>query len=120
MTTITRTSDAATVVPTLVLSNWSSDDEPQTLVHPILGREFPDVTLRPAMARTGTLRLFFWDYAAADAARKFHHAAAVFRTVTDMAWLPRAYVPNGPIRCTQQAENAARWVLEIPFQELEA
>lgn len=120
MTTITRTIDAATVAPTLVLGDWSSDDEPQTLLHPILGREYPDVTLRPAAARTGTLRLFFWDYESADAARKFHRAAAVFHTVTDMAWLPAAYVPNGPIRCTQQRENAARWVLEIPFQELEA
>lgn len=118
-TTITRSTDGTVVTPTLVLGEWASEDEPGTLVHPVLGREYPDVTLRPAQASTGTMRLFFMDFAAADAARRFHRAPAVFRAVTDIPWLPAAYVPNGPLRRAQQSENMLRWVLEVPFQEVE-
>lgn len=117
-TTITRSTDASSIVPTLVLGGWESADEPQSLVHRILGREDPDVTLRPASARTGTLRMLFWDSESAEAARAFHRAAATFRTVTDMHWLPAAYVPNGPIRPAQQETNQERWILDVPFQEI--
>lgn len=118
VTTITRSTDAASIIPSLVLDGWQSEDEPQTIVHPILGSERVDITLRPARARTGTLRLLFWDAAAAEAARVFHRAPALFYTFSDMVWLPAVYVPNGPVRPAQRAENLKRWVLEVPFQEV--
>jgi hypothetical protein len=116
-TTITRSTDGTLIVPALVLNAWQSDDAPQTIIHPILGLEYPDVTLRPAAARTGTMRLLFLDAAAADAARQFHRAPATFTTVSSLAWVPTKYVPNGPIRAVQQ-DGEARWVLEVPYQEL--
>lgn len=117
-TTIGRTTDATTITPALVLGGWESADEPQTIVHPILGSENVAVTLRPAAPRTGQLRLLFMDSASADAARVFHRAAAVFTAVSDLPWVPSAYVPNGPIRPAQQ-ENRERWILEVPYQELQ-
>lgn len=117
MTTISRSSDATTVTPELVLDEWASDNEPQTRIHTILGRSDVDLTLRPARARTGTLRLLFWDAASAEAARQFHCAAATFTTANTLPWVPAAYVPNGSIHPAQQ-QNRSRWILEVPFQEI--
>lgn len=116
-TTFTRSIDAATITPALVLGSFESEDPVQTLVHVIPGRETPDVTLRPAQASTGVMRLFFLSHAQADAARVFHRAAAVFGTGSDMEWLPAAYVPQRGIRRAQQ-DHAGRWVIEIPYQEI--
>lgn len=116
-TTISRSTDAETVTPELVLNAWESQDEPGTIVHPILGSEWPDVTLRPAQARTGTLRLLFATSADAESARVFHRAPAVFLTASTLAWVPAAYVPAGPIHPIQQ-ETRTRWILEVPFQEV--
>lgn len=116
-TTIMRSTDGQQVKPELVLNGWQSDDEPQSRIHTVLGREWPDITLRPAAARTGTIRLLFPTAADAEAARVFHRAAAVFTTTSDLPWMPAAYVPNGAIRQAQQ-EQSARWVLEVPFQEV--
>lgn len=118
MTTIGRSTDTTTITPTLVLGGWETEDEPQTIVTPILGSESVAVSLRPAAPSTGRLQLLFWDYASADAARIFHRAAAIFTTDRDLPWLPAAYVPNGPIRKVQQ-DSRARWVLEVPFVELQ-
>lgn len=115
-TTITRSNDAASIVPELVLNEWESGDEPRTVIHEVLGREMPDVTLRPASSRGGTLRLLFADAAAAEAGRQFHRAAAVFTTISTLPWVPAAYVPAGPIRTTQQA--GSRWLIEVPFREV--
>lgn len=117
MTTITRSIDGQTVTPALVLTEWSTENEAQTIVHHILGRPDVDVTLRPAHDATGTMRLFFLSHAAADAAVQFHLAAATFSITTTDARLPARYVPQGGIRKAQQT-LASRWVVEITFQEL--
>ncbi|KTR77430.1 hypothetical protein NS234_07440 [Microbacterium oxydans] len=118
MTAITRSTDAQTVAPDLVLTEWVTENEVQTIVHRVLGRPDVDVTLRPAIDATGTMRLFFMNQAAAEAARRFHLATATFRTITTDARLPARYVPQGVIRNAQQNVNDKRWVLEIQFQEL--
>lgn len=116
-TIISRSIDATVVEPRMVLDPWESENEPGTKVHSILGRPDVDVTLAPARDRTGTLRLLFWDAVSAEAARKFHTAAATFSAASDLPWVPARYVPNGTIALRQQP-NRNRWVLEVPFQEL--
>lgn len=115
-TTITRSTDDATIAPELVLDQFESSDELGTIVHEILGRETPDITLRPAAPRSGTLRLLFTDAASAEAARKFHRAPAVFSAASTLSWVPAAYVPSGAIRTAQQ--STGRWLLEVPFVEV--
>ncbi|MCZ4301276.1 hypothetical protein [Microbacterium oxydans] len=119
MTTITRNSDAQTIVPDLVLNEWETQNEAQTVVHKILGRPDVDVTLRPAIDAAGTMRLFFLTQAQAEAARLFHLPASTFSVATTDARLPARYVPQGQIRKAQQA-NDARWIIEVEFQELRA
>lgn len=117
MTTISRSNDGQTITPDLVLNEWVTENEAQTLVHKILGRGDVDLTLRPALDATGTLRLFFLSHADADAARRFHLAPASFSVATTDVRLPARYVPIGGIRKAQQV-NDARWVIEVNFQEL--
>jgi hypothetical protein len=116
-TTISRTTDATTVVPDLVLNDWESDTEPQTIAHPILGSSDVAVTLRPARLITGRMRMLFSTAATAETARAFHTAAAVFHTTSDLSWVPASYVPLPTITLTQQPGNR-RWVLVVPFQEV--
>ena len=117
-TIITRSTDFATIEPLLVLHEWVSEAEPRTIVHPILGSEDFSVTLRPASMRTGIAQLLFRDADAAESARAFHRAPAVFVASSDMSWFPASYVPNGVIRV--RPGNGKHWVLELPFQELAA
>ncbi|WP_136024798.1 hypothetical protein [Microbacterium sp. K27] len=118
MTTITRSTDAQSITPDLVLNEWITENETQTKVHHILGRPDVDVTLRPASDATGTMQLFFLTHAAAEAARAFHTAAAAFAITGTDVRLPARYVPQGGIRKAQQQPQDKRWVVEIRFQEL--
>ncbi|MFB4348481.1 hypothetical protein [Microbacterium sp. CR_7] len=117
MTTISRSTDAQTIVPDLVLNEWETENEAQSIVHPILGSADVAVTLRPARDATGVMRLFFLTHAAAEQARLFHTAAATFATSSDDVRLPALYVPQGGIRKAQQA-NDARWIIQIQYQEI--
>lgn len=116
-TTISRQGVAGTVIPDLVLAGHTAENEARTLVHEIPGSSDVVVTLRPASPSTGTLRLLFMDQQDADQARRFHLGAHVFTVVSDLAWMPAAYVPQGRIRTVQQ-DAARRWVLEVPYHEV--
>ena len=117
---ISRSIDSATVVPGLVML-FEDEAEAGAILHPILGREYPDVTLRPASAASGVLRLFFLTHEEAAAARRFHMAAAVFSLASDtMPWLPARYVAHGQLRRVQQEQQSARWIVEIGYQEVPA
>lgn len=118
-TTFSRSTDAATFTPDLVMP-FEAEDEPGTIVHPILGSDLVDITLRPAQPSIGTMRLFFLTFANADAARVFLRAAAVFAISSDLAWLPDAFVPAGPIRRVQQDPTVSRWILDVPYREVSA
>lgn len=117
--TITRPGATTAVTPDLVMP-FEASDEAGTVVHPIAGRGNPDVTLAEASLSAGKLRLFFLTHEAAEAARQYHRAAAAFTlTAPDMPWLPAYYVVNGAIGRAQQERNTLRWVIEVPFQEVQ-
>lgn len=117
-TIITRTADAATTTPDLVMLHEDAS-EAASVVHPIIGSEDVDVTLRPARRPTGTLRLLYLTHADATAARELHRAASTFTIDSpDMPWLPARYVPQGAIGRVQQAQNVKRWMIEVGYQEL--
>lgn len=115
MTTITA--GDVEIVPDLIMSH---QDEilGGSIIHAVPGRIYPPVTLRAATAPTGTLRLFFLDATAAQAARDAH-LAAVAPTIADesMPWLPQRYVMTRLSRI-QQETNGKRWVLEVGYQEI--
>lgn len=59
--------DSLVIAPSVV-SEYDSTRAGGNIIHPILGRAQPDVTLRPAALRTGTLEAVFANEAASLAA----------------------------------------------------
>lgn len=115
----TITDGTVTITPDLVLG-WDSTRDARTQVHPVLGRPDPEVTLRPAGTRTGTLVLFFTDLADAQAAEDAHATPGVWSmdNTTEGAPSLAAYVVSGPITLRAEGPNLDRWLVEVAYQEV--
>lgn len=113
----TITTDSLTITPTLV-SDYDSSREGRNVIHQIIGRADPDVTLRPASLRTGRLEAIFADEAASLAA-----AAALATTETATLSDPATSVnmtfvlgPSGVQRMPDPSRTV--WVLTIDYVEV--
>lgn len=115
------THEADTITPTQVLG-YSAEREAGNVVHPILGRSNPDVTLRPASLRTGTLSLGFQgDTSEEDSAEcaEIHAVGGVFSIFsTERATVEMSYVSNGRITRELDDESRDAWVVTVDFQEI--
>lgn len=118
MTTLIIT-PAGTFAPVLV-EGYEASRSGGTLVHEIIGRADPDVTLRPAGMRTGKLTLLFADEAAAHAADGALSAGIVVTLVDDARSIGMSFViPNGQqITLTLDDTTRNHWHLSVPFQEV--
>lgn len=117
-TTITRDTDSESFEVAMVLT-WTDAAEAGTIAHTIPGRYYPDVTLRPAYAPRGSMRLLFMTAAEALAAFDILLAPSTYSTTTDLAWVPASFVPQGTIERQQQTDGNGRWVIDLGFQEVE-
>ena len=117
---MTTLSNGPTVITPHLVLGWDSARESRTHVHPVLGRPDPEVTVRPAALRAGTLRLFFLTYAEAAAAEAAHAEAGVWDldATPDTPGLVGRYVVAGPLALRTDGEAHARWLLEVGFQEV--
>lgn len=114
----------STVISPQAVTGYESVREGQSIVHDILGRSNPDVTLRPSGLRRGTLHLaFIGTTAEADslAAENAHALAGVAAlTVADHPTASMSYiVPGaGSIKRSLSPETMNHWLLELDFQEV--
>jgi hypothetical protein len=116
--TTTITSGINTIAPHLVLG-WSSNQESRTVVHAIMDRPDPDVTLKPASARTGTLQLLFLSATAADAARALLGTGAIFTVAGAETWLDGfRFVPAGTLGAALEDATRGLWVVAADFAEV--
>lgn len=116
---VTITSGSTVIVPDLVLAH-QDEIVGGSIIHEIIGRTDPDITLRPASAPSGTLRLFFLRWNDAQTARNAHLEAALFSVSSDsQPWLPARYVMRRLSRI-QQESATKRWVLEVEYTEVPA
>lgn len=116
MTTLSNGTD--TITPILV-NGYDTSREARTIVHDILGREDPDVTLRPAGTRRGTLELVFDDEASAAAAVTAHAAAGVWTlTEVDVPTIAMQYVVVDGDLGRRLDETRAAWLVTIPYREV--
>lgn len=117
MTTIAHSTG---VLTPSVVNGWRTARDAGTLVHPVLGREDPDVTLRPASLRRGTLTCVFADEAQAIAAEQVMATPQVLvledadRVTVSMSFV----VAGGEIEVELDKDTSAVWVLSVPFQEV--
>ena len=111
------TTGAHTIAPHLLLG-YQSSRESGNVFHPLIDSPTPDITLRPAAPRTGTLELFFLTGVAATACERLHAGARLFhlrdsaRPSTNMT-----YVVDGNVTC-EVAEGGARWIVSVAYHEI--
>lgn len=117
MTTITHSTGVIT--PTVV-DGWSASREARTKVHDILGRSDPDVTLRPAGLRAGTLKLVFaTEQAAADAVAVLAVPQVLTLADADRPSLAGRFVAaDGTIELQLDDETRDVWIVTCPFREV--
>lgn len=116
----TITTGSTTITPLLV-TGWQASQESRNIVHTIIGRSSPDVTLKTANMRTGTLEMLFGTAADADEARTLHVEAAVFTlTSSELSQVNMAYVVAGSISSILEDETRRLWTISVDFQEVDA
>lgn len=119
MTTITHS--AGTIIPEVV-HGFTATRAPGTLVHTILGSPNPDVSLRPAAPRAGTLELVFATATDAVAAESVIVVPQVL-TITDpdVSQIGMDFVvTGGAIELELDPATVKVWLLRVPFLEVDA
>lgn len=119
----TITSGATIITPDLVTGYQSTRDS-QSLFHSVIGRAYPDVTLRQTSLRRGTLTMLFAQITAeADslAAETLHGAGLVMTFAdNDRASVGMTYVTSGAVVRELEPETGAGWTLSVDYQEVRA
>lgn len=116
MTTIS--SGTLTFTPELVTA-WEVSQESRNVIHPIIGRTDPDVTLKPASSRTGTLEMLFTTASAAESARGILANSAVFTVSDSETWLNGFdFVMSGNISTALEDETRNLWIITAEFTEV--
>jgi len=116
----TITSGASTLSPTVV-DGYEANREAQTIVHVIPGSATPDVILRPALLRSGTLTCM-WHGASSEANSKtaadLLATAATFALVsTDRTSIPMPFVVTGTVTRRLEDQSRDAWIVSFGFQE---
>lgn len=121
--TTTITTGATVITPTIVLG-YEESREAQSIVHPILGSTTPDVTLRPAVLRTGRLSCGFSgatsETLSKSAADTLAGASTFALADTDRATVAMTFVVPQGSQVTRTLEDETRnaWVVSFDFQEV--
>ncbi|MDY0827541.1 hypothetical protein SK224_00205 [Microbacterium sp. BG28] len=101
------------------LQRYESARPSGNIVHKILGREDPDVTMRPAQLRRGTLELVYLDAASAIAAEELHSRGEVLALAHDVDGISMSYVVgDGDIGRRQDGSVRSVWIVTVPFQQV--
>jgi hypothetical protein len=115
--TTTLSSAAGSITPKLILG-WESIQESKTQTHPIIGAAKLDITIRPALKRSGTLRMLFNTETQANNCRNIHTAAGVITMVsTDLDHIDMKYVVTGDTH-VQIADTMNHWIVSVVYQEV--
>lgn len=115
--TISITGASGTIALDLV-TGYEARRESRTRVHDVIGRWDPDVTLRPAGPRTGTLSIWCADLDAAAALDALHKAADVLELAdTDRPDIDMSYVVDGSIAVAPEI-GTERWIVSVDYREV--
>lgn len=115
MSTITA---GGTVITPTAVTEYQSTRAGGNVVHRILGRTDPDVTLRPAQLRTGTLEAIFTSEADSRAAEVAVGDAGVMQYADDVSTVNMTFVlGEGGVQRTIH-ESRAVWLLTIDYVEV--
>jgi hypothetical protein len=114
----TITLNGQTVSPLLVLTYETTRNVP-TVVHRIIGRGDPDVTLQPAGLRSGTLDFLCASYADADSVVVLLTTPGVLTlTDDDVPSAGMAFVVTGDLLAREDDQGTSRWIVSVPYAEV--
>lgn len=117
------TTGTETINPTEILE-YADESDGGNLIHRVLGRAAPDVTLRPGNLRTGTLTLGFEgpdSETDSAAARTLLNTGTVFALAsTDRATVEMAFVRLGTVGRQLESTTRDAWIVTVQFQEVPA
>lgn len=114
----TISNGVTSVTPTLITS-YEHRRAVRTLVHDVIGSAVPDVTMRPARTRSGTLTALCASREDATALDAMLASSSVLTvTSSDEARLDglRLVVADGEV--TVRLEGQRTWLVEWPYQEV--
>lgn len=116
MTTITRGSSSVTP---LLITGYKSTRKAGNIIHPIISRADPDVTLKAAGLRTGTLVALCSSHAQALQLEDINAGEGVCQLVdVDVPALGMYYVASGNIELELEDETRSRWLVSVDFTEV--
>jgi hypothetical protein len=117
-TTIIAQGGAVSITPNLVLG-YETTQTTNTQIHLALGASVPGVTLRPALARSGTLSMLFETELNARNCRIAHAQPDIFTlTTTDLGYANMYYVPTGDVTMKLDDTTYNAWIVEVGYQEV--
>lgn len=117
---MTITISHSTLSPVTVeeVIDYSADQESRNLVHPIIGRTDPDVTLRPAAMRRGTLEIWCSTEEQADSVAYLHtRQGTLYYEDTGHSYAGMWYVVDGRVSRLFDFETAT-WRVRVDYQEV--
>jgi hypothetical protein len=116
--TTTISSGATTITPELV-TGWESTNETYNIVHDILSRSTPDITLRGSTSRSGTLSMLFLTESACEDARALHAGANVLTLAsTEITAANFDYIVAGAIATALEDDTRRYWTLSVDYREI--
>lgn len=116
--TITQFNGSNITNPNLVLG-YDASLPSRNVIHDVMDRADPDVTLREAGSRSGELALFYSNRAAAWDSVAMHKAANVFQFAdSDISQMAMKYVVDGDISIALDEQSRLYWLVTIPFREV--
>lgn len=116
MTTITT--GVLSFTPELV-TGWEAAQSSRNIIHNIIGRTDPDVTLKAATTRTGTLEMLFVSASEAETARDILANGAVFSISESETWINGFdFVLSGSISAALEDTTRNLWTITADFTEV--
>lgn len=110
----------ATVITGFLIDEYESSREIANVLHQIIGRPSPDVTLRDAKLRTGRLALSFPDETASFSAEEALSGGRVWSLQSDVATATMTFVLDPRDTLARRVETTGRWVVSFGWQEVSA
>lgn len=106
------------IAPALVIG-YQTSRESGNIVHTIIGRSDPVVTLRPAKLRTGTLGMLFTTEADAWACVNAHAGTGTFTYAdSDLTGADMTYVVDGSVNIQLDEGTQTVWMVSVDYQEV--
>lgn len=114
VTSVTATPDT--------VDGYASSVNSRTLLHEVIGRAYPDVTMLPGSLRSGTLSLVFGDENDSRLCEQLHAyaTAPLVLTTDERDTIAMTFVVVGKVVRSLDDQTRDSWVVSVDYQEVTA